>query len=110
MSQAEWFLLSGVAEVHHVANIVHQFGEIGFALLLQKTFQLRRRIEVVLNGILAAAGNHNNVVDTRSHAFFDHVLYEWLVYYGQHFLGLRFSSGQETSAQSRGWKDGFANA
>ena len=49
VSQPKRFLLPRVAEMHHVADVVHQFGEIGFAFLFQKTFQFRRGIEVVFN-------------------------------------------------------------
>ena len=110
MSQPEWFLLPCVAEVHHIPNVMYQFGEVGLALAFKKTFQLRRRIEMVFDRVLAPARDDDDVVDPGSDAFLDHVLNQWLINHGQHFLGLRLGCGQESSAKPGGRQDGFPNA
>ena len=93
-----------------LADIVHQLRQFGFAFLFQKTFQLGRGIEVVFYRVFSSAGNDNNVVNSGGDTLFDDVLDEGLVDHRQHFLGLRFGRGEESSAQSRGWKHGFANS
>ena len=67
-------------------------------------------IEMILDGILAAAGDDDDVFDAGSGALLDRILNQRLVDNGQHFLGLRFRGGEKASAQAGGGKDGFANA
>ncbi len=72
--ESQWLLLPRIAEVHHVADVVHHFGKFGLSLAFQETFQFRRRIEMVFDGVLATAGDDDNVFDPGSDAFLDDVL------------------------------------
>ena len=90
VAEAQRFLLPRVAEVHHAADFAHQFRQIGFAFPFQETFQFRRRIEVVFDGVLSPAGHDNDVVNAGGDAFLDDVLDQRLVDHRQHFFWLRF--------------------
>ena len=65
---------------------------------------------MVFDGVLAAPGDDNDVVDSGGDAFLDHILDQRLVDHRQHFLGLRFGRGQESRAQTCGGQNSFANA
>jgi len=64
---------------------------------------------VILDGILAFAGDDDDVFDAGSDALFNDVLNLWLVHNRQHFLGLRFGSGQKARAEAGCGQYGFAN-
>jgi hypothetical protein len=65
---------------------------------------------MIFNGILATAGDDDNVLNSRGDAFFDGVLNERFVYNGQHFFRLSFRGGKKTGAEPCGGKHGFANS
>ena len=79
------------------------------AARLEERLELDRDVEVILDGVLAAAGDEDDVVDARGDRFFDAVLDDRLVDERQHFLGLRLGRRQEAGAEAGGGKDGFAN-
>jgi hypothetical protein len=64
---------------------------------------------VVFDGILAFAGDDDDVLDARSDAFFNYVLNLRLVDDGEHLFWLRFGGRQKTGAEPRGGEDGFAD-
>ena len=71
--------------------------------------ELDRDVEVILDRVLAAAGDEDDVVDAGRDRFFDAVLNDRLVDERQHFLGLRLGGGKEARAEAGGGKDGFAD-
>ena len=66
-------------------------------------------VEMIFDGVLAAAGDEDDVVDAGRDRFFDAVLDDRLVDERQHFLGLRFGGGEESGAEAGGGEDGFAD-
>ncbi|MNC94067.1 hypothetical protein D3C83_108350 [compost metagenome] len=64
---------------------------------------------MILDGILAAAGDDDDVVDAGGDGLLDAVLHDRLVDQRQHFLRLRLGGRQEARAEARGRKDGFSN-
>ena len=64
---------------------------------------------MILDGVLAAAGDENDVVGTGCHRLFDAVLDDRLVDQRKHLFGLRFCRRQESRPKSGGGEDGFAN-
>ena len=83
---------------------------LGLALDFQKSFQLGRIIEMIFDGILAAAGNDDDVFDARGEALLDDILNQGLIDNGKHFLGLGFGGREKPRAQACGGEDGFAHA
>ena len=71
--------------------------------------ELDRHVEVILDRVLAAAGDEDDVVDARRDRFFDAVLNDRLVDERQHFLGLRLGGRKEAGAETGGGEDGFAD-
>ena len=98
VSQTESFFLAHVGHVDHVGDLANDLQQIGFAALNQHFFQLVADVEMILDGLLAAAGDHDDLVAAGGQGFFDAVLNDGLVHQRQHFLGLRFGGGQEASA------------
>src|SRR5260370_31001456 len=96
--------------MNHVADRADHFDLLGFSLILQKSLELGRIVEVVFDGVLAASGDDNDVFDARSQTLLDHVLNQRLIDHGEHLFGLRFRSRQKSGAKTGGWKDGFAHA
>ena len=64
---------------------------------------------MVFDGLLAAAGDDEDLIAAGGHGFFDAVLNDGLVDDGQHFLGLGFGGGQEAGAEAGGGENGFAD-
>ena len=109
MAQAQRYLLTRVAHLHHIADLAYHFQLVFPASFFQKTFERRGRIEVVFDGILAFAGDDNDVFDPGSDALFGHVLNLRLVHDGEHFFRLRLGGGQEARAESCGREHRLAN-
>ena len=79
------------------------------AARLEERLELDRHVEVVLDRVLAAAGDEDDVVDARGDRLFDAVLDDRLVDERQHFLRLGLGRGEEPGAEAGGRKHGFAN-
>src|SRR6266568_1077325 len=109
VAKPERFLLPRVAELQHVADFSNQLGLIFFPFLFQKALERRRRIEMIFDGILAFAGDDNDVLDSRRDAFFRDVLNLRLVDDGEHLFGLRFGGGKEARAEAGGREDRLSN-
>ena len=77
--------------------------------LLEHFFEFVADVEVVFDGLLAAAGDDEDLVAAGGHGLFDAVLNDRLVDDREHFLGLGFGGGQKASAQAGGGENGFAN-
>ena len=65
---------------------------------------------MILDGVLAATGDEDDVVDARLERLLDAVLDDGLVDERQHLLGLRFGGRQKAGAQAGRGKDGFSDA
>ena len=76
----------------------------------QQLLQLVGDVEVVLDGVLAAAGDDDDVGEAGRHRLLDHVLDDRLVDERQHLLRLRLGGGQEARAEAGGGEDGLADA
>src|SRR5437867_5376690 len=63
---------------------------------------------MILDGVLAAAGDEDDVVDARRHRFLDAVLNDRLVDERQHFLRLRLRRRKESSAEAGRRKHRFS--
>ena len=63
-------------------------------------FELGDAVEVVLEGALVAAGDHQDVVDAGGDGLLDDVLDGRLVDDRQHLLGHRLGGGKETGAEA----------
>ena len=64
---------------------------------------------MILDRVLAAAGDEDDVVDARGDRFFDAVLDDRLVDERQHLLGLRFGGWKKPGAEAGGREDGLAD-
>ena len=67
--------------------------QIGFAALFEHVFEFVADIEVVFDGLLAAAGDDEDLVAAGGHGFFDAVLDDGLVHQREHFFWLSFGCG-----------------
>src|SRR6266852_3016534 len=72
--------------------------------------ELKRPVEMVDYGALAAAGDHDHLLDPARDRFLDAVLDGGLVDQGQHLLRLRLGGGQEAGAKPGGGDDRLANS
>ena len=109
VAKAERLLLAGVADLDHIGDAANEFGLRVLALLFQELFEEGSAIEVIFDGVLALAGDDDDVLDAGGDAFFGDVLDLRLVHDGEHFLGLGFSGGKKTRAEAGGGQNGFAN-
>ena len=64
---------------------------------------------MILDGLLAAPGDDQDLVAAGSHRLFHPVLDDGLVHQRQHLFGLSFGGGQKAGAQAGGWENGFAD-
>src|SRR5205814_8808954 len=100
-------LLLDVHDVDPVAQLVDP-GEDGEKIipsaLLQVVLQLDRAVEVVDDGPLSAAGDHDHLLDAAGDRLFDAVLDRRLVDQRQHLFGLGLRRRQEARAETGGRK------
>ena len=109
VAKSERFLLPRVAELQHVADFSNHLGLVFLPFFLQKALERGRRIEMIFDGILAFAGDDDDVLDSRRDALFRDVLNLRLVDDGEHLFGLRFGGGKEARAEAGGREHGLAN-
>src|SRR5690606_7774406 len=91
--------LAHVVHDGEVAGLLDGPQAFGVALGAQRLLQFVRPVEVVLDGPLAAAGDHEDVVEAGVDRLLDDVLDRRLVDDGQHFLGCRLGGGQESGTE-----------
>jgi hypothetical protein len=77
--------------------------------LFEHSFEFVADVEVVFDGLLAAAGDDEDLIAAGGHGFFDAVLDDGLIDQREHFLGLGFGGGQEAGAEAGGGEYGFAD-
>src|SRR5580700_9475464 len=110
MTQSQRFFLPRIAEMKHIADRTDHFGLLGLSLILQKSLELGRIVEMVFDGVLTASRDDDDVFDARSQTLLDYVLNQRLIDHREHLFGLRFGSRQKSGAKTGGRKDGFAHA
>ena len=79
------------------------------AALLEKALELDGHVEVVFNGVLAAAGDNQDVVDARFDRLLDAVLDDRLVDENEHFLGLSLRRREKPRSEPCRREDGLAD-
>ena len=110
MAEAERLALADVGEVDEVRDLADLGEQLLLAARLEEGLELDRDVEVILDRVLAAAGDQDDVVDAGGDRFFDAVLDDRLVDERQHLLRLRLGGRQEPGAEAGGGEDGLANA
>ena len=93
VAEAESFFLADVGDVimSEMERTILQ--QVGFAALFEHVFEFVADIEVVFDGLLAAAGDDEDLVAAGGHGFFDPVLDDGLIDQREHFFGLSFGCG-----------------
>ena len=109
VAEAERLSLAHVREVDQVGDLADLGEQLLLAARLEERLELDRHVEVILDRVLAAAGDQDDVVDARGDRLFDAVLDDRLVDERQHLLRLRLGRRQEPGAEARGRKHGLAN-
>src|ERR1700684_245778 len=108
MAEAESFALPRVTEMDSAADLPNLLGHQGTAMLFEVALEFGRRIEVVLDGVLAAAGDDNDVIDSGCDAFLHGILNQRFINDGKDFFGLCFGGGRKSRAEPRGWQNGLS--
>ncbi len=110
VSQAERVALPHVVDVGQFARLADlaQLAEV--ALQLQQVLQFVGTVEVVLQGPLVPAGDHEHVVESAANGLRHHVLDGGPVHDREHLLGSRLGRGEESGAETRGRDDGLAGS
>ena len=108
----------GVTKALRVAltNVVN-VGEVGgtsdalqahlVTLFFELYFKLKIAIEVILQRILVASGDHEYVGEPSIHGFFNHVLNDGLVYNRQHLFGKCLRRRKKPRSQTGNGNNGF---
>ena len=109
VAEAERLALAHVVDVGQVGEVEHLGEQRVLALGVEVGLELHAAVEVVLDGLLAAAGDDEDVVDAAPHRLLHHVLDGRLVDHRQHLLRLRLGGGEEPGAQTGGGDDGLAD-
>ena len=65
VAEAERLALADVGEVDHVRDLADLVELLALAARLEKRLELHRHVEVILDRVLAAAGDEDDVVDAR---------------------------------------------
>src|SRR5215212_3328726 len=109
VAEAQRLALADVVHLGQEGEVPHLFEQRRLAGALELALQLGGAVEVVLDGPLAASGDHQHVRDPGHHRLFDDVLDGGDVDEGQHLLGHRFGHRQEARAEPGGGDDGLAD-
>ena len=107
--EAERGLLPDVGDRDQVRDLAHLAEQVVFAPLLEHPLELEGSVEVVLDRVLAAAGDDDDPLDPGGAGLLDDVLDQRPVDQRQHLLGLRLGGRQESGAEARGGEDGDAD-
>jgi hypothetical protein len=97
--------LAHVVHGGQLAGFAHLGQPLGVVLGGQRLLELVGPVEVVLDGDLAPAGDHQHVVEAGRDGLLHDVLDGRLVDDGKHLLGRRLGSGQEPGTQAGGGDD-----
>ena len=109
VAKSERLALPDVGHLYQLRDLADGF-ELGLlAALLEKAFELHRHVEVILDRVLSAPRDDDDVVDARLNGLFDAVLDDRLVDEDQHLLRLRLGRREKARAKPRRRKDGLAD-
>src|SRR6266508_3955645 len=108
VAEAEGRLLADVVDLGHVGDGPDQLELVLVALAGEQVLQLRVTVEVVLDGLLATAGDDEDVVQAGPHGLLDDILNGGLVDQWQHLLRLRLGRREETGPEPGRRDDGLA--
>ena len=109
VAQAQRLALPHVREVDQVRDLADLREHLVLAARFEERLELHRDVEVILDRVLAAAGDQQDVVDARGQRLLHAVLDDGLVHQRQHLFGLRLGGRQKPGAKSCGRKNGFSN-
>src|SRR5882724_8548562 len=110
MAEAERRLLPREAHRTRLGLVARQDLHFGFlAARAKRGVELVHPIEMVLDHALVAAGDEDEMFDAGFLGLVDHILDQWLVDDGQHFLWHRLGGGQDAGAEAGDRKNGFAD-
>ena len=98
VTEAERLLLAYVSDVDHVRDLAHNLKQIELFALFEHLFEFVTDVEVIFDSLLAAAGDHDDLIAAGSERFLDAILNDGFVHQRQHFFGLSFGYGQEPRA------------
>jgi len=108
MTQPQGFLLANRNDLSEAGVRGFKDAEV-LALGAHRRFELERMIEIIDQARFAAAGDEDNLLDSRLPRFIHRILDQRPVDDRQHLLGDRLGRGQKARAEPRDWKHGFAN-
>ena len=100
VTEAEWITLTDVVEVREVVDVTDLFEQRLLALLLEVVLELEVPVEMILDRVLAAARDHEDVDEPGAGRFFHDVLNRGLVDDRQHLLRLALGRGKESRAEA----------
>ena len=107
VAESEGRALAHVVHVGELGRELHLAQLVGVALLLKGGLELWHVVEVVLQGVLVAPGDHEHVGQARAHCLFDDVLDGRLIDDRQHFFGHCLCRWQKSGAESGSGDDCF---
>ena len=109
VAEAERLALANVGQVDQARDLPDLGELLLLAPRLEERLELDRDVEMVLDRVLAAARDQDDVVDAGGDGLFDAVLNDGLVDERQHLLGLRLGGREKARAESGGGEDRLAN-
>jgi hypothetical protein len=101
--------LAHVVHGGQLAGLAHLGQPFEVVLGGQRLFELVVPVEVIFDGALAPAGDHQHVVQAGRDGLLHDILDGGLVDHRQHFLGCRLGRGQEPGAKTGGRNDGLGH-
>ena len=107
--EAERLALTHVRKVDQIGDLPNFTELVRLAALFEEALQLDGDVEVILDGVLSAAGDEDDVVDAGGDRLLDAVLDDWLVHERQHFLRLGLGGRKEPRAETRRGEDHLPN-
>ncbi len=100
MSQAQGLLLAHIENIGHLGYAPDNGEVLLFTLLLQGMLQLHAIVKMILDGPLVPPGNNQDILDSRRHGLFHHVLDGRLIDNGKHLFRLGLGGRQKAGAEA----------
>src|SRR5437868_4246564 len=110
MAETERRLLAG--ETHRAGFRLVALQNLHFGFLaagFEGRIEFKHPVEMILDHALVAAGDKDEMLDASLFGFIDHVLDQWLVDDGQHFLWHGLGGGQNAGAEASDRENSFAD-
>ena len=108
VAEAERLSLADIGEVDQVRDVADLGEQVLLPSRFEERLELDRHVEVILDRVLAAPGDEDDVVDARGHSFSTPYWMMGLSTSGSISFGCALVTAG-TGYQNRGWKDRFAN-